>query len=357
VRLPQAKLDQVLERFHEVEARMGAATDGQEIVRLAKEHAELKPVAEAASALIRARAEQADLEEMQRAGDPEMAGLARDDLEGVKERLPSLEHAMALLLAPKDKDEHASAILEVRAGTGGDEAALFAGDLFRMYQRYAQRRGWKVEVDSVSEGEAGGYKEIIASITGDGVFGRLKFESGVHRVQRVPVTEAQGRIHTSAATVAVLPEPEDVEIEIEDKDIRVDTYRSSGAGGQHVNKTDSAVRITHLPTGIVVTSSEKSQHQNRAKAMKVLKARLYDAQRQALDSARAESRKSQVGSGDRSERIRTYNFPQGRVTDHRINLTLYSLPQIIEGDLDELLDALIAEDQAARLSALEEEFA
>jgi peptide chain release factor 1 len=357
VRLPQAKLDQVLERFHEVEARMGAATDGQEIVRLAKEHAELKPVAEAASALIRARAEQADLEEMQRAGDPEMAGLARDELEGVKERLPSLEHAMALLLAPKDKDEHASAILEVRAGTGGDEAALFAGDLFRMYQRYAQRRGWKVEVDSVSEGEAGGYKEIIASITGDGVFGRLKFESGVHRVQRVPVTEAQGRIHTSAATVAVLPEPEDVEIEIEDKDIRVDTYRSSGAGGQHVNKTDSAVRITHLPTGIVVTSSEKSQHQNRAKAMKVLKARLYDAQRQALDSARAESRKSQVGSGDRSERIRTYNFPQGRVTDHRINLTLYSLPQIIEGDLDELLDALIAEDQAARLSALEEEFA
>ncbi len=357
MRLPQAKLDQVLERFHEVEARMGAATDGQEIVRLAKEHAELKPVAEAASALIRARAEQADLEEMQRAGDPEMAGLARDDLEGVKERLPSLEHAMALLLAPKDKDEHASAILEVRAGTGGDEAALFAGDLFRMYQRYAQRRGWKVEVDSVSEGEAGGYKEIIASITGDGVFGRLKFESGVHRVQRVPVTEAQGRIHTSAATVAVLPEPEDVEIEIEDKDIRVDTYRSSGAGGQHVNKTDSAVRITHLPTGIVVTSSEKSQHQNRAKAMKVLKARLYDAQRQALDSARAESRKSQVGSGDRSERIRTYNFPQGRVTDHRINLTLYSLPQIIEGDLDELLDALIAEDQAARLSALEEEFA
>ncbi len=357
MRLPQAKLDQVLERFHEVEARMGAATDGQEIVRLAKEHAELKPVAEAASALIRARAEQADLEEMQRAGDPEMAGLARDELEGVKERLPSLEHAMALLLAPKDKDEHASAILEVRAGTGGDEAALFAGDLFRMYQRYAQRRGWKVEVDSVSEGEAGGYKEIIASITGDGVFGRLKFESGVHRVQRVPVTEAQGRIHTSAATVAVLPEPEDVEIEIEDKDIRVDTYRSSGAGGQHVNKTDSAVRITHLPTGIVVTSSEKSQHQNRAKAMKVLKARLYDAQRQALDSARAESRKSQVGSGDRSERIRTYNFPQGRVTDHRINLTLYSLPQIIEGDLDELLDALIAEDQAARLSALEEEFA
>ncbi len=357
MRLPQAKLDQVLERFHEVEARMGAASDGQEIVRLAKEHAELKPVAEAAGALVKARAEQGELEEMIGAGDPEMAGLARGELDALRGRLPDLEHAMALLLAPKDKDEHASAILEVRAGTGGDEAALFAGDLFRMYQRYAQKQGWKVEVDSVSEGEAGGYKEIIASVSGDGVFGRLKFESGVHRVQRVPATEAQGRIHTSAATVAVLPEPEDVEIEIEDKDLRIDTYRSSGAGGQHVNKTDSAVRITHLPSGIVVTSSEKSQHQNRAKAMKVLQARLYDAQRQALDSARAESRKNQVGSGDRSERIRTYNFPQARLTDHRINLTLYSLPQIMEGDLDEMLDALIAEDQAARLSALEEEFA
>ncbi|HEY3814822.1 MAG TPA: peptide chain release factor 1 [Caulobacteraceae bacterium] len=357
MRLPQAKLDQVLDRFHAVEARMGSATDGQEIVRLAKEHAELKPVAEAASALVKARAEQDDLEEMLGSGDQEMAGLARGELEALKTTLPDLEHAMALLLAPKDKDEHASAILEVRAGTGGDEAALFAGDLFRMYQRYAQKLGWRVEVESVSEGDAGGYKEIIASISGDGVFGRLKFESGVHRVQRVPATEAQGRIHTSAATVAVLPEPEDVEIEIEDKDIRIDTYRSSGAGGQHVNKTDSAVRITHLPTGIVVTSSEKSQHQNRAKAMKVLQARLYDAQRQALDQARADSRKSQVGSGDRSERIRTYNFPQGRVTDHRINLTLYSLPQVMEGDLDELLDALIAEDQAARLAALEEEFA
>ncbi|HWE47605.1 MAG TPA: peptide chain release factor 1 [Caulobacteraceae bacterium] len=357
MRLPQAKLDQVLERFHQVEARMGSGADGQEIVRLAKEHAELKPVADAAAALVKARAELDDLEEMVASGDAEMASLARAELEALKARLPDLEHAMALLLAPKDKDEHASAILEVRAGTGGDEAALFAGDLFRMYQRYAQTQGWKVEVDSVSEGEAGGYKEIVASVSGDGVFGRMKFESGVHRVQRVPATEAQGRIHTSAATVAVLPEPEDVEIEIEDKDIRIDTYRSSGAGGQHVNKTDSAVRITHLPTGIVVTSSEKSQHQNRAKAMKNLKARLYDAQRQALDQARADSRKSQVGSGDRSERIRTYNYPQGRVTDHRINLTLYSLPQVMEGDIDELLDALIAEDQAARLSALEEEFA
>jgi peptide chain release factor 1 len=265
---------------------------------------------------------------------------------------------VALLLAPKDKDENASVILEVRAGTGGDEAALFAGDLFRMYGRYAQLQGWRVEIDSVSEGEIGGYKEIIASITGEGAFGRMKFESGVHRVQRVPDTEAQGRIHTSAATVAVLPEAEDVEIEVNDADIRIDTYRSSGAGGQHVNKTDSAVRITHLPTGIVVTSSEKSQHQNRAKAMKVLKARLYDQQRTALDTARSDARKTQVGSGDRSERIRTYNFPQGRVTDHRINLTLYNLPKIMEGDgLDELVRALIAEDQAARLAALEEEFA
>jgi peptide chain release factor 1 len=356
MRLPQARLDQVLDRFREIEARMGAATDGAEIVRLSKEHAELKPVADAVTTLEKARAEQPELEEMAASGDAEMASLARDELEALKERLPKLEHEVALLLAPKDKDEHASAILEVRAGTGGDEAALFAGDLFRMYQRYAQGRGWRVEVDSVSEGEMGGYKEIIASISGDGVFGRLKFESGVHRVQRVPETEAQGRIHTSAATVAVLPEVEDVEIEIRDQDIRIDTYRSSGAGGQHVNKTDSAVRITHLPSGIVVTSSEKSQHQNRARAMKVLKARLYEQQREALDSARAENRKSQVGSGDRSERIRTYNFPQGRVTDHRINLTLYNLPKVMEGEsLDDVIDPLIAEDQAARLAALEDE--
>jgi len=353
--LPQSRLDQVLDRFREVEARMGAATDGQEIVRLSKEHAELRPVAEAVEALARVRAEVPGLEEMAAAGDAEMASLARDELQAINARLPDLEREVALLLAPKDKDENASAILEVRAGTGGDEAALFAGDLFRMYQRYAQIHGWRVEIEDVSEGDAGGYKEIIASITGEGVFGRLKFESGVHRVQRVPATEAQGRIHTSAATVAVLPAPEDVEIEINDADIRIDTYRSSGAGGQHVNKTDSAVRITHLPTGIVVTSSEKSQHQNRAKAMKVLQARLYDAQRTALDAERAASRKEQVGSGDRSERIRTYNFPQGRVTDHRINLTLYNLPKVLEGDgLDELISALIADDQAARLAALEE---
>ena len=336
---------------------MGAASDGAEIVRLSKEHAELKPVAEAVEALVRARKEAPDLEQMLRSGDPDMADLAREELDALSLRIPELEHQVALLLAPKDKDENASAILEVRAGTGGDEAALFAGDLFRMYQRYAQTRGWRVEVDSVSEGEVGGYKEIIASITGDGVFGRLKFESGVHRVQRVPETEAGGRIHTSAATVAVLPEVEDVEIEINDADLRIDTYRSSGAGGQHVNKTDSAVRITHLPTGIVVTSSEKSQHQNRARAMKVLQARLYEMQREALDTARADARKSQVGSGDRSERIRTYNFPQGRVTDHRINLTLYNLAKVMEGEaLDDVIEPLIAEDQAARLAALEEEF-
>ncbi len=332
---------------------MGAATDGGEIVKLSKEHAELRPVAEAVERLAKLSAERAELDEM--AADPEMAAMVRDEIEALDEKLPVLERELALMLAPKDKDENASAILEVRAGTGGDEAALFAGDLFRMYQRYAVNQGWRVEVDSVSEGEMGGYKEIIASITGDGVFGRLKFESGVHRVQRVPETEAQGRIHTSAATVAVLPEAEDVEIEIKESDLRIDTYRSSGAGGQHVNKTDSAVRITHLPTGVVVTSSEKSQHQNRAKAMKNLKARLYDMQRQALDDARSDARKSQVGSGDRSERIRTYNFPQGRVTDHRINLTLYNLAKVIEGEaLDDVINPLIAEDQAARLASLED---
>jgi peptide chain release factor 1 len=290
------------------------------------------------------------------AEDPEMADMAAEELQSLKERLPEMERDVALLLAPRDADENASAVLEVRAGTGGDEAALFAGDLFRMYSRYASTRGWKVEVDSATEGEAGGYKEIIATVTGDGVFGRLKFESGVHRVQRVPATEAGGRIHTSAATVAVLPEVEDVEIDIQDKDIRIDTYRASGSGGQHVNKTDSAVRITHFPSGIVVTSSEKSQHVNRDKAMKNLRVRLYDMQRQMKDNARSDARKSQVGSGDRSERIRTYNFPQGRVTDHRIGLTLHSLPQILEGDIDPMLNALIAEDQAARLADLEAEF-
>ncbi|MFN3837139.1 MAG: peptide chain release factor 1 [Brevundimonas sp.] len=354
MRLPQARLDQVLDRFHQVEARMGAASDGAEIVRLSKEHAELKPVADAVQGLARVRAEMDDLEAM--TADPEMAAMAQEELQALNDSLPGLERDVALLLAPRDADENASAVLEVRAGTGGDEAALFAGDLFRMYSRYASTRGWRVELDSATEGDAGGFKEIIATVTGEGVFGRLKFESGVHRVQRVPTTEAGGRIHTSAATVAVLPEVEDVEIEIQDKDIRIDTFRASGSGGQHVNKTDSAVRITHLPTGIVATSSEKSQHVNREKAMKNLRVRLYDMQRQAKDLARADSRKSQVGSGDRSERIRTYNFPQGRVTDHRIGLTLHSLPQILEGDLDPMLNALIAEDQAARLADLEAEF-
>ena len=357
MRLPQARLDQVLDRFREIEARMGAASDGSEIVKLSKEHAELRPVVEAVQAVQRAEQERADLEEMISGGDTEMAAMARDELNAVSERLPDMERDLALLLAPRDKDENASGILEVRAGTGGDEAALFAGDLFRMYSRYAQLQGWKVEVDSVSEGEMGGYKEIIASISGDGVFGRLKFESGVHRVQRVPATEAQGRIHTSAATVAVLPEAEDVDIVINDKDLRIDVYRAQGAGGQHVNKTESAVRITHLPTGIAVAQqTEKSQHKNKAHAMKLLKAKLYDMERSRVDGARAAERKSMVGSGDRSERIRTYNFPQGRVTDHRINLTLYNLARIVSGDeLGEIVDALVAQDQADRLAAFEAE--
>ena len=351
MRIPQARLDQVLDRFREVEARMGVAADGGEIVRLGKEYAELKPVAEFAERLAKARVEREELEAMRTGGDADMAALAQEELAELDARLPDIERELALLLAPRDADENASAILEVRAGTGGDEAALFAGDLFRMYQRYAASRGWRVEVDSISEGDAGGYKEIIASIGGDGVFGRLKFESGVHRVQRVPDTETQGRIHTSAATVAVLPEVEDVDIEIRDGDLRIDTYRASGSGGQHVNKTDSAVRITHLPSGIVVTSSEKSQHQNRARAMKVLKARLYDQKREALDLERSQARKNQVGSGDRSERIRTYNFPQGRVTDHRINLTLYKLDDVMNGKLNELIAALNQEHQAEELAS------
>ena len=356
IHLPDAKLAQVMDRFQMIEARMESATDGAEIVKLSKEHAELKPVFDAVTRLHKARQSVPELEEMAALNDPDLSPLAAEELQDLKTTLPELEHGVALLLAPQDKDVNASAILEVRAGTGGDEAALFAGDLFRMYSRYAAGQGWRVEIDSVSEGEMGGYKEIIASVTGEGVFGKLKFESGVHRVQRVPATEAGGRIHTSAATVAVLPEAEDVEIEILDKDIRIDTYRASGAGGQHVNKTDSAVRITHLPTGIVATSSEKSQHMNRQIAMRNLKARLYDMQRTALDTARSDARKSQVGSGDRSERIRTYNYPQGRVSDHRINLTLYNLPQFMEGDMDQMINALIAEDQAERLAQLEEEF-
>jgi peptide chain release factor 1 len=352
----ERRLDQAVDRFERVEARLAAASDGAEIVKLGQEHAELKPLVEAVSEVRALRSEIANLEAMSKDGDAEMAALARAELQSALERLPEAEQRAVLLLAPKDKDESASAILEVRAGTGGEEAALFAGDLLRMYQRYASRRGWKFELEDISETGIGGVKEAVASVTGKGVFGRLRFESGVHRVQRVPETEAQGRIHTSAATVAVLPQPEgDVDIVIEDKDIRVDTMRASGAGGQHVNKTDSAVRITHLPTNIVVISQLKSQHQNRAQAMMMLKTKLYDREREMRDAARAAERKGQIGSGDRSERIRTYNFPQGRVTDHRINLTVYNLPEVINGALDEVLDALAAEDQAQKLAALEEE--
>jgi peptide chain release factor 1 len=289
--------------------------------------------------------------------DKEMAEIAREEIARIDEELPALERQVQLMLLPKDAADERNVILEVRAGTGGDEAALFAGDLFRMYERYAAKQGWKVELMSASEGEVGGYKEIIAEISGKGVFAKLKFESGVHRVQRVPVTEGDGRIHTSAATVAVLPEPEEVDIVIEDKDLRIDVYRASGAGGQHVNKTESAVRITHIPTGVVVAQQdEKSQHKNKARAMQILRARIYEAEREKLDRERAAERKGQVGSGDRSERIRTYNFPQSRVTDHRINLTLHKLDQVLEGEaLDELISALVAEDQAARLASLGDE--
>ena len=354
MQLPQARLDQVLDRFRQVEARMGAASDGAEIVKLSKEHAEIKPVADAVLALGKARAELADLKEMAESDDAEMAAMANDEFHALKERMPEIERDVALLLAPRDADENASAILEVRAGTGGDEAALFAGDLFRMYSRYATTQGWRVEIDSVSEGDMGGYKEIIATITGDGVFGRLKFESGVHRVQRVPDTEAQGRIHTSAATVAILPVVEDVDIVINDADLRIDTYRSSGAGGQHVNKTDSAVRITHIPTGIVAEcQDDRSQHRNKARALQVLSARIQEKDRAERAAKDAAQRKSLIGTGDRSDRIRTYNFPQGRLTDHRINLTLYKLLTIIEGDLDDVVQALQAAQAAEQLAALE----
>ncbi len=288
------------------------------------------------------------------ATEPDMLALAEEELVEVEPLLERLEHDLQVQLLPKDAADEKSAILEVRAGTGGEEAALFAADLFRMYQRYADLKGWKVQTLSISDADAGGFKEVIASISGKGVFARMKFESGVHRVQRVPETENQGRIHTSAATVAVLPEAEDIDIEIREQDIRIDTMRASGAGGQHVNTTDSAVRITHIPTGIIVTSSEKSQHQNRARAMQVLRARLYDMERTKIDQARAAERKDQIGSGDRSQRIRTYNFPQGRVTDHRINMTLYNLPQIMQGEgLDEIIDGLITEHQASLLAAEE----
>jgi len=353
-RLPKQKIRELERRFGEVEARMSAGPDAETYVKLASEYSELQPLVGEIRELSKAEAERADLTAMlaDSSTDREMREMADDELKALKGRIEQLEQQIEIMLLPKDAADQRSAIVEIRAGTGGSEAALFAGDLFRMYERYASSQGWRVEVLSASEGEAGGYKEIIATVSGKGVFARLKFESGVHRVQRVPETESGGRIHTSAATVAVLPEAEDIDIEVRQEDIRIDTMRASGAGGQHVNTTDSAVRITHLPTGLVVTSSEKSQHQNRARAMQVLRARLYDMERQKADDERSESRRSQVGSGDRSERIRTYNFPQGRVTDHRINLTLYKLDRMMMGEIDEIVDALISDHQAGQLASL-----
>ena len=329
-----------------------------QFVKLSRDYAEIEPVAAAAREVRRLRAELEVLNGMidDRAAEADLRELAAEEAEDIRRRLPEAERELALKLLPKDAADARAAMLEIRAGTGGDEAALFAGDLFRMYQRYADNQGWRVELISASPAELGGYKEVVASVTGQGVFAKLKFESGVHRVQRVPATESGGRIHTSAATVAVLPEAEDVDVQIDEaRDLRIDVYRSSGPGGQSVNTTDSAVRITHLPTGLVVIQQdEKSQHKNKAKALRVLRTRLYEAERERLASARAGARKSMVGSGDRSERIRTYNFPQGRVTDHRINLTLHRLPEILEGQMDELIGALIAEDEAARLASLDE---
>ncbi|MCA0043695.1 peptide chain release factor 1 [Celeribacter litoreus] len=347
--IPQDRLHQILQRFEFLEASMAQGTG--DIVALGREYAELKPVVE------QIRAYQTLVEDISEAeammADPEMKALAEEELPELKAKLPAAEEALQIALLPKDAADTGSAIVEIRPGTGGDEASLFAGDLLRMYQKFAEAKGWGFEIIELAETELGGIKEVVANIKGDGVFARMKFESGVHRVQRVPETESGGRIHTSAATVAVLPEAQDVDIEINANDIRIDTMRSSGAGGQHVNTTDSAVRITHIPTGIVVTSSEKSQHRNREIAMNVLKARLYDAERQKLHDERSSERKLQVGSGDRSERIRTYNFPQGRMTDHRINLTLYKLDQIMNGDLDEVIDALISDYQSSLLAEME----
>ncbi|UYN94133.1 MAG: peptide chain release factor 1 [Enhydrobacter sp.] len=347
------KLDQVVARHAELQAALsGGALDSQKFVSASKEYAELGPLVDAVNAWRKAEQDLKDTEAL--AADPEMKAIAEEEAAELRKRLPELERTVKLMLLPKDAADERNAILEIRAGTGGEEAALFAADLFRMYQRYAAEHRWKFEVMELSDTGIGGYKEAIATISGRGVFARLKFESGVHRVQRVPATEASGRIHTSAATVAVLPEAEDVDIKVDEKDLRIDVFRASGPGGQSVNTTDSAVRITHIPTGVVVSQQdEKSQHKNRAKAMKILRARLYDAERQRLDAERAATRRGQVGSGDRSERIRTYNFPQSRVTDHRINLTLYNLAEVMEGRaLDQIVDALIADDEASRLAEI-----
>ncbi len=352
--VPDARLAQIAARFAEIEARLASGTlEGKDFIAASRDYAELEPVAKVAAEVAAMRGELASLAELD---DPEMRELAEEELARLKDALPDAEHRLAIAMLPRDSADSRSAMLEIRAGTGGDEAALFAADLLRMYDRFAAEQGWRVEVVSANASDIGGFKEVVAEVTGNGVFAKLKFESGVHRVQRVPVTESGGRIHTSAATVAVLPEPDEVDVQIEDKDLKIDVYRASGAGGQHVNTTDSAVRITHLPTGTVVTCQDgRSQHKNKEKAMQVLRARLYEAQREAAQGEEAAARRAMVGSGDRSERIRTYNFPQGRVTDHRINLTLHRLPEILEGPgLGELIDALIAEDQAKRLAALGE---
>jgi peptide chain release factor 1 len=355
IALPQQKLDALLSRHALVESELASNLTPDAYVKLSREFAELGPVIEAIKAYRAVTDELAGLDALivDPATDAEMRRMAEAEKPALNTRREKLEHQIQLALIPKDALDDHDAILEIRAGTGGDEAALFAGDLFRMYERYAAKQGWKVEIVSMSEGSHGGFKEIIAEIHGRGVFAKLKFESGVHRVQRVPDTEASGRIHTSAATVAVLPEVEDVDVDIDDKDLKIDTMRAQGAGGQHVNKTESAIRITHLPSGIVVyVQEERSQHKNRAKAMRMLRAKLYDAEKTKRDSERAVERRGQIGSGDRSERIRTYNFPQGRVTDHRINLTLYELPQVMEGEaLDEVIDALVTQHQAELLAA------
>ncbi len=349
--LPEEKLDQIARHFEFLEAQLAAGAPPAEIARLSREYTELKPVVSEILAWRHARAEMTAAEAM--LAEPEFRALAEEELQHLKAELPEREQRLRLALLPRDAADARPAILEIRPGTGGEEAALFAADLWRMYQRHAEAQGWRFQTLEYAASDLGGIKEAVARIEGEGVFARLKYESGVHRVQRVPETEGSGRIHTSAATVAVLPEAEEVDIDIPASDLRIDTMRASGAGGQHVNTTDSAVRITHLPTGTVVTSSEKSQHQNRANAMAVLRARLFDLERARADASRAADRKAQVGSGDRSERIRTYNFPQGRMTDHRINLTLYSLAQIMAGDLGEVIDALVAHDQASKLAALE----
>ena len=351
-----ARLQQIAHRFAELEARLASGTlEGADFVAASRDYAELEPVARAASAVVAMREELASLTGLAEP-DPEMRALADEEVARIRAELPDAEQALSIAMLPRDSADARPAMLEIRAGTGGDEAALFAADLYRMYERFATEQGWKVEMVSVNANELGGFKEVVANVAGTGVFARLKFESGVHRVQRVPVTESGGRIHTSAATVAILPEPDEVDVQIDANDLKIDIYRASGAGGQHVNTTDSAVRLTHLPTGLVVIQQDqRSQHKNKDKAMQVLRTRLYDLRRAEAQGAEAEARKAMVGSGDRSERIRTYNFPQGRVTDHRINLTLHRLPEILEGPgLGELVDALIAEDQAKRLAAMGE---